>query len=386
MRLIPSAPLFAALGAGLLAGCALDGEAEAPPMQRNAEGEVVLDSVETEAATFRVRRMMSGRDHPWAVAWLPDGRKLITERSGDLLLADGDSATALSGVPEVLAEGQGGLLDVRLHPDYEKTGWIYLTYSAPGEGDAGTVLARAKLEGDTALTDLETLYRQFPFVESNIHFGSRIAFPGDGTVVVTLGERGQRGEGPGAQDSTNTIGTTVRLTLDGDIPEDNPFVGREDIPDELYSYGHRNQQGMAIHPETRAIWQQPAVTYGDEYSDQSPIGGVEAPGMTQPVTYWDPSPALSGMAFYTGDRFPDWQGDLFLGALSHQKMLRVELDGAAVAHQEEFLSEEFGRIRDVATGPDGYLYFLTDAEDGKLYRLEPIEEDAAGAASETGGN
>ena len=407
MRLIPSAPLFAALGACLLAGCALDGEAEAPPMQRNAEGEVVLDSVETEAATFRVRRMMSGRDHPWAVEWLPDGRRLITERSGDLLLADGDSATALSGVPEVLAEGQGGLLDVRLHPDYEKTGWIYLTYSAPGEGDAGTVLARAKLEGDTALTDLETLYRQFPFAESNIHFGSRIAFPGDGTVVVTLGERGQRGEGPGAQDSTNTIGTTVRLTLDGDIPEDNPFVGREDIPDELYSYGHRNQQGMAIHPETRAIWQHehgphggdelnlveagknygwPAVTYGDEYSDQSPIGGFEAPGMTQPVTYWDPSPALSGMTFYTGDRFPDWQGDLFLGALSHQKMLRVELDGAAVAHQEEFLSEEFGRIRDVATGPDGYLYFLTDAEDGKLYRLEPIEEDAAGAASETGGN
>lgn len=397
-----SALLLAAFGASLLAACTVEGEAgsSSSPPPREMKGEVVIDRVETEAATFRVRQMLSGLENPWAVAWLPDGRPLITERSGALLLADGDSVTALSGVPEVWAQGQGGLLDVRLHPEYEETGWIYLAYSAPGEGGAGTVLSRGKLDG-TALTSVEELYRQFPFVESGRHFGSRIAFPGDGTVVVTLGERGQRTEkeAPGAEDSTNSIGTTVRLTLDGDIPEDNPFVGREDVPGEIYSYGHRNQQGMAIHPETGAIWQHehgphggdelnliepgknygwPAATYGDEYSDQAPIGSFEVPGTTQPVTYWDPSPALSGMAFYTGDRFPEWQGDLFMGALSHQSVLRVRLDGAEVVHQEEFLGNEIGRIRDVAMGPDGYLYLLTDASDGGLYRLEPTEETDEG--------
>jgi glucose/arabinose dehydrogenase len=213
-------------------------------------------------------------------------------------------------------------------------------------------------------------------------------------MAVTLGERGQRfNDGPGAQDSTNTIGTTIRLTLDGEVPEDNPFVGRDDIPDEVFAYGHRNQQGMAIHPETGDIWQHehgphggdelnlvqagknygwPAVTYGDEYSDQSPIGGTEAPGMTQPVTYWDPSPALSGMSFYTGSQISGWTGDLFLGALAHQKLLRLEMENREVTHQEELLRDEIGRVRDVATGPDGYLYFLTDEDNGGLYRLEPL--------------
>lgn len=381
----------------VLCACTLNGDPGATDSGETVaapDDEVVLEQVESEEEAFRVVRLVDSLEHPWAVDWLPDGRMLITERPGRMLLVDGESTTTLSNVPEVWAENQGGQLDVRVGPNYEETGWIYFTYSA-SDGDAGgTVLARGRLDG-TSMTDVETLLRQQPFVESGLHFGSRIAFPGDGTVVASFGERGQRqAEGPGAQDSTNTIGTTIRLNLDGSIPEDNPYVGRGDVPDAVYSYGHRNPQGMAIHPETGVIWQHehgphggdelnliepgtnygwPAVTYGDEYSDQSPIGGTEAPGMTQPVEYWDPSPAFSGMTFYTGDKFPNWQNHLFIGALSHQKVLRVELDGQEVAHQEELLRAEIGRIRDVATGPDGYLYLLTDASDGGLYRLEPVE-------------
>lgn len=386
---------FVSLFSLLLCACTFGGDpapSENDPTDSNDE--VILERVESEEETFRVVRVVDGLEHPWGVAWLPDGRKLITERPGRILLVDGDSRTTLSGVPEVEARGQGGMLDVRLHPNYEETGWIYFTYSAPGEGGLGTVVSRAKFDG-TSLTDVQELYRQQPFVQSGLHFGSRIAFPGDGTVVVTMGERGQRqANGPGAQDSTNTIGTTIRLTLDGSIPSDNPFVDREEIPDAIYTYGHRNQQGMAIHPETGAIWQHehgphggdelnlitpgtnygwPAITYGDEYTDQSPIGGTEAPGMAQPIEYWDPSPAFSGMAFYTGDKFPNWQNDLFLGALAHQKVIRVGLEDETVAHQEELLRNELGRIRAVATGPEGYLYLLTDESDGGLYRLEPVE-------------
>ena len=382
----------------LLTACTAGGDPGASDESTSSAeltGTVVVDSVESEEATFRVRRMLDSLDHPWAVDWLPDGRMLITERPGTLVLVDGASRTDLANVPDVWAQGQGGLLDIRPHPEYEETGWIYLSYSIEGEKEdhAATRVARAKLDGDR-LTDVETLYTQFPFVKSGVHFGSRIAFLDDGTMVVTLGERGQRfNDGPGAQDSTNTIGTTIRLTLDGEVPEDNPFVGRDDIPDEVFAYGHRNQQGMAIHPETGDIWQHehgphggdelnlvqagknygwPAVTYGDEYSDQSPIGGTEAPGMTQPVTYWDPSPALSGMSFYSGNQISGWTGDLFLGALAHQKLLRLEMEDREVTHQEELLRDEIGRVRDVATGPDGYLYFLTDEDNGGLYRLEPL--------------
>jgi glucose/arabinose dehydrogenase len=358
------------------------------------EEEVVLERVESEGETFRVVKTVSNLEKPWAVDWLPDGRMLITRKPGRMVLVDGDAKTPLSGMPEVDARGQGGLLDVRVSPNYEETGWIYVSYSAPGDGGTGTVLARARLDG-TSLTDVEELYRQSPFRQSGLHFGSRIAFPGDGTVVVTMGERGQRqANGPGAQDSTNTIGTTVRLNLDGSIPSDNPFVDRNDVPDAVYSYGHRNPQGMVIHPETGAIWQHehgphggdelnlvkparnygwPAVTYGDTYSTpHQPIGGTEKPGMTQPVEYWDPSPAFCGMALYTGDKFPNWKGDLFMGALAHQKVLRVTLEDREVTEQEELLEKELGRIRDVATGPDGYLYLLTDGSGAALYRLEPV--------------
>jgi glucose/arabinose dehydrogenase len=379
----------------LLCACTLGNDPSASePSSAVADEEIVLERVESEEETFRVVRLLNGLEHPWAVDWLPDGRMLITERPGRMVLVDGDSTTTLSNVPEVWAQNQGGLLDVRVAPNYEETGWIYFSYSVKEAGKGGTVLSRAKLDG-TSLTEVEEIYRQTPFLETDYHFGSRIAFLDDGTLLVTMGERGQRRERTvDIPTPTTSVGTTVRLNMDGSIPDDNPFVGSDEGRPEVYSYGHRNQQGMAIHPETGQIWQHehgphggdelnlvepgnnygwPAVSYGDTYTDQSPIGGTTAPGITDPVKYWDPSPAFSGMAFYTGDKFPNWQNDLFMGALAHMSMLRVDLDGESVAHEEELVRAELGRIRDVATGPDGYLYVLTDASDGGLFRLEPVE-------------
>jgi glucose/arabinose dehydrogenase len=379
----------------LLCACTLSSDPGPSDAQSvSSDEEVVLERVESEEETFRVVKTVGDLEHPWAVDWLPDGRMLITERPGRIVLVDEGSTTALSNVPEAWAQNQGGMLDVRVAPNYEETGWIYLTYSEKDGDTGGTVLSRARLDG-TSFTDVEEVYRQTPFLGTDYHFGSRIAFLDDGTLVVTMGERGQRRERTVEIPTPSTsVGTTVRLNMDGSVPDDNPFVGDEEGADEVYSYGHRNQQGMAIHPETGAIWQHehgphggdelnlveptnnygwPAVSYGDKYTDQSPIGGTTASGITDPVEYWDPSPALSGMAFYTGDKFPNWQNHLFMGALAHQKVLRVALDGQEVSHQEELLRAELGRIRDVATGPDGYLYLLTDAADGGLYRLEPVE-------------
>ena len=380
----------------VLCACTLgsDASSEDDSSTTTSDEEVVLERVESEEETFRVVQLMDDIEHGWAVDWLPDGRMLITERPGQILLVDGGTATALDNVPEVWAENQGGMLDVRVAPNYEESGWIYMSYSLKAGDTGGTVLARAKLDG-TALTNVEEVYRQTPFLGTNYHFGSRIAFLNDGTLAVSMGERGQRRERTvDIPTPTTSVGTTVRLNMDGSVPEDNPFVGSDEGLDEVYSYGHRNQQGMAIHPETGAIWQNehgphggdelnlveaganygwPDVSYGDTYSDQTPIGGTEAEGVTNPVEYWDPSPALSGMTFYTGDKFPNWQNHLFMGALARQKVMRLTLDGQEVSHQEELLSGELGRIRDVATGPDGYLYLLTDAPEGGLYRLEPVE-------------
>ena len=389
--------LFTGVLALALSACAF-GEDPAPSdstVTAGADEEVVLERVESEDETFRVVRMVDSLEHPWAVDWLPDGRMLITERPGDLLLVGNGEVTALDNVPEVWAENQGGLLDVRVPPNYEESGWVYFTYSKKEGGKGGTVLSRARLDG-TSLTDVEEVYRQTPFLEPNYHFGSRIAFHDDGTMYVTLGERGQRRERTvEIPTPTTSVGTTVRLNMDGSVPDDNPFVGSEEGLDEVYSYGHRNQQGMSIHPETGKVWQHEhgphggdelnliqaganygwsAVSYGDTYSTpHQEIGGTEAPGVTNPVKYWDPSPAFSGMTFYTGDKFPNWKNDLFMGALAHLTVLRVELDGETVAHEEELVRNELGRVRDVATGPDGYLYMLTDSPNGGLYRLEPVE-------------
>ena len=390
--------LIPLLSLALFACGSSDGPDSASADGPASDGAVVVDTANSEEATFHVVRTVDSLEHPWAVDWLPDGRTLITERSGTMYLVDGTERTALSNVPDVWAENQGGLLDVAVAPDYEESGWIYFTYSKlePAEDSTGgTVLSRARLDG-TSLTDVEEVYRQTPFLAPNYHFGSRISFHEDGTMYVTLGERGQRRERTvDIPTPTASVGAIVRLNMDGSVPEDNPFVGSDEGLDEVYSYGHRNQQGMAIHPETGAVWQTehgphggdelnlveagnnygwPAFSYGDTYSDQTPIGGTTAPGITDPVKYWDPSPAFSGMTIYAGDQYPEWQGDFFLGALAHQKILRVEVSDGEVTHEEELIRAEIGRIRDVATAPDGHIYVLTDMPNGGLYRLDPAEE------------
>ena len=340
---------------------------------------------------FRIETLADGLEHPWGLAFLPDGGILITERPGRLrLYKDGAlQSEPIAGVPEVVARGQGGLLDVALHPDFAGNGLVYLSYAGAGEDGAGTEVARARFDG-AALQDLAVIFRAEPKVGGGNHFGSRLRFAGDRTLYVTLGDRFRYMKE--AQSLDNHLGTIVRLNDDGSVPDDNPFVGQRDARPEIFSYGHRNVQGLAVQPGTGTLWAHehgpqggdelnilkpganygwPAITYGIDYSGAIISEKTEAPGMEQPVVYWVPSIAPSGMAFYDGDAFPEWQGDLFLGALSHLHLRRLEIEGEAVVAQEELLTGLSERIRDVRAGPDGLLYVLTDSSDGKLLRLAP---------------
>lgn len=369
-------------------------------------------SVDSEQADFRVVQLVENLEHPWAVAWLPDGRMLVSERPGRLNLVDGDTVTSLSGLPTIDTDedqltapdggNQGGLLDVAVHPDYARNGWIYFTYSSPGDDDSvtsddergtGTALARAKLDDDqTGLTDVETVYAQMPRHNPGRHYGSRIVFTGDGNVVFSIGDRGLRWP---SQDLTDPAGSMIRLAEDGGAADGNPFIGMApgNLRPEIYSFGHRNNQGIAIHPDTGAIWTTehgpsggdvlhrieaganygwPQVAFGTEYSTGEKVGiGESAPGVTAPVHVWEESMAPSGLAFYTGQGFPEWNGHLFAGSLYKKQLHRLVIDGDAVSHEEILLTDAIGRIRDVRQGPDGHLYLLTDEEQGGLYRLEP---------------
>ena len=346
---------------------------------------------ESERHRFRLTVVASGLEHPWSLAFLPDGAMLVTERPGRLrVIRDGAlDPTPVSGVPEVAAVGQGGLLDVALHPRFRDNRLVYLSYAGKGRGGAGTEVARGRLS-EGRLEDLEILFAVRPKSRGGRHFGSRLVFGAQGHLYVTAGERGDPDR---AQDLGDAAGSVIRLTEDGAVPPDNPFVGRAGARPEIFSIGHRNPQGLARHPETGRIWEVehgprggdevnvieagvnygwPVITYGMSYAG-FPIGeGSEKPGMAQPVTYWVPSISPSGMAFYTGAAFPAWRGNLFVGALSGELLVRLELDGERVVREERLL-EEFGeRIRDVRQGPDGFLYLLTDAPDGALLRLEPL--------------
>jgi glucose/arabinose dehydrogenase len=347
----------------------------------------------SERHAFRVVQFADGLAHPWGLAFLPDRRILVTEREGGLRLfeASGAGGGDVSGIPEFYASGQGGLLDVALHPDFASNGLIYLSYAGRGAGGVGTEVARARLTGNT-LTELKVIFRQQPKVSGGRHFGSRLAFAPDGTLFVSLGDRG--GYMREAQNPENHIGTVVRLNDDGSVPADNPFVGRPGVRPEIYSYGHRNVQGMALRPGTDVIWAHehgprggdevnilrpgrnygwPAITYGIDYSGAVISDKTAAPGMEQPVVYWVPSIAPSGMDFYDGDRFPNWRGDLFVGALAGSHLRRLTLDGDKVTGQEVLLEDLGERIRAVKSGPDGLIYVLTDSYDGQLLRLEPAE-------------
>jgi glucose/arabinose dehydrogenase len=350
-------------------------------------------SARTDNSAMRIETIATGLEHPWSVALMPDGTYLVTERPGRLrhIDANGKLSPPISGVPTVFAQGQGGLLDVVLAPDFATSKRLYLSFAEPGEdGNAGTAVARATL-GDGALSDVRVIYRQMPKLDGGNHFGSRIAFDGQGHMFISQGERNHR---PTAQQLNMLQGKLVRLNLDGSVPRDNPFVGRKDARPEIWSYGHRNMQGLAMDPRTGALWESehgprggdelnlpqpgknygwPIITNGIDYSGLriSESVGTSAPGMEQPHHSWAKSPGLSGMAFYTGRPGATWNDSLFLGSLAESNLIRLSLQGNTITGEERLLTDLGARIRDVRVGNDGKVYVLTDEEDGKLLRLTP---------------
>ena len=376
------------------AGCMRETETPSRAQPQVAPGTLV-QHYPGKLGTLEVRELVTGLAFPWALAFLPDGRMLVTEKPGRLLLlaADGAQVAPIEGLPKIFVDGQAGLLDVVLSPDFATDQRVYLSYAEPHwRGNlAGTAVLRGRLDG-TALRDVEVIYRQQPKLSSGTHVGSRLVFDDAGHLFVTQGENNKRAT---AQELDKLQGKLVRINADGSVPPDNPFVGRDGARPEIWSYGHRNMQGAALHPVTRKLWTTehgpmggdeinipapgrnygwPVITWGINYSGE-PIpeaSGTAAEGMEQPHHYWKVSPAISGMAFYTADRVPAWQHSLFLGALAKTSLIRLELDGDRIVDEERLLTERNERIRDVRQGPDGYLYVLTDAPNGKLLRLELV--------------
>ncbi len=351
-------------------------------------------TVKSEKHDFRIVTLVRGLQNPWSIAFLPDGRMLVTERAGRLRIVGKDyklDPKPVEGLPEIVASGQGGLLDVVLHPQYDKNGWIYWSYNAPGTGGWGTALARGKLEGQR-MTDVQVLFSMEPKTRAGHHFGGRIVFDNKGFVYLGLGDRGDM---PRAQKLDDHAGSVIRLHDDGRVPKDNPFVGRAGAKPEKFTLGNRNIQGAALHPQTGELWTHehgpqggdevnvmrsgrnygwPVITYGVNYGIGTRIGeGSAKPGMEQPLHVWVPSIAPSGMAFYTGDKFPNWKGNLLVGALRDEMLVRLELNGEKVVREERLIKGQIGRIRDVRVGPDGFVYLLTDERDGVVVRLEAVK-------------
>ena len=352
------------------------------------------DAVETEAGTINVETVAEGLEHPWGLAFLPDGRMLVTERVGTLRIVhpDGSLSAPLSGVPEVLARGQGGLLDVALDPEFGSNNLIYISYAEPGDGGAGTAVARGRLEGET-LQDLKVIFQQTPKVKGSGHFGGRLTFAPDGTLFVTLGDRRKLDL---VQDLASHVGKIVRINPDGSVPQDNPFIGQKDAQPEIWSLGHRNVQSASIDPRTGKLWTLefgprggdelnrpvpgenygwPLVNWGNEYSGKSIPDPPTRPEFADAVRHWTPVISPSGATFYTAesvpgwtaDAIPAWSGDLLVGGLSSKGIIRLRLEGEEVTDEERIPLD--ARIRDVIQGPDGAVYALTDENDGKILRL-----------------
>jgi glucose/arabinose dehydrogenase len=358
------------------------GPAQRSPTPASMDGNI---SVETVAR---------GLEHPWALAFLPDGRILVTERPGRVRIVerDGRLSGPLAGVPAVAARGQGGLLDVAIDPRFNENRLVYLSYAEAAEdGTSGTAVARGRL-GDAGLENVEVIYRQQPKVRSGGHFGSRLVFARDGKLFVTQGDRQSSAFRRQAQDLSSGIGKIVRINADGTTPRDNPFVGRDGARPEIWSYGHRNAQAAALDPATGQLWTVehgaaggdelnhpeagknygwPTITYGVDYSGSTIGEGTEKAGMEQPVYYWDPVIAPSGMVCYTGDKYPGWQGSVFVVAMSPGALVRLTLVIGRVRREERYLGDLGARIRDVQQGPDGLLYLVTDSPDGQLLRVIP---------------
>lgn len=364
---------------------------------------------EGDSQSFRVETVVDGLSHPWSIAFLPQTRRLlVTERDGRLNLVDRNQGTIheITGTPEVYVEGQGGLLDVALHPDFLVDPWVYLTYSAANEiGESATHLGRGHLNWhETQLENVEVLHVAEPYVDSNGHYGSRITFGEDEMLYMTTGDRQFKnfGEDHVAQDTSNELGATLRLAPDGSIPDDNPFVDDENVEDAIFSYGHRNAQGLTVHPETGDLWQAehgeqdgdeiniiegggnygwPIATYGCEYGTDDPVGDKppEDEDTIDPVYYWECGSggfAPSGATFYTGNAFPNWRGDLFVGNLADEYLGRFTVNGSDVEEAAPLLSDRGWRIRDVEVAPDtGHLYVVVDADDAPLVRLVPERGD-----------
>ena len=350
--------------------------------------------VQSEKHAFRISTLVSGLENPWSVAFLPDGRFLITERAGRLRLVSSDfklDPKPIDGLPEVISHGQGGLFDVVLHPQYAQNGWIYWAYNAPGPGGWGTALARGKLQGQR-MTDVQVIFSMQPKTRSGFHFGGRIVFDQSGFVYLTLGDRGDKDR---AQKFDDHAGSVIRLHDDGRVPDNNPFVKRAGALPEKWTLGNRNMQGAALHPQTGELWTHehgpqggdevnvmrsglnygwPVITHGVNYGLGTKIGeGQEKQGIVQAVKVWVPSIAPSGMAFVSGSQFPQWQGSLLVGALRGQMLVRLSLDGEKVVSEERLFQGRPGRIRDVRMGPDGFVYLLTDDVQGALLRIEPAK-------------
>ncbi len=348
---------------------------------------------ETEEGPIRVVTVARDLAYPWSLAFLPDGRMIVTEKVGRVRLVsrNGTMSPPLSGTPKVMALGNGGMLDVAFHPDFAKNRRVYLSFAEPGTGGAGLAVGWGVLNG-VALKDFRVIWREVPKSPSEQQFGSRFAFAPDGSLFVTVGDRSEHLL---AQDTTVNRGQVIRLNADdGSIPKDNPFVGKPGFRPEIWSYGHRNSQSAAIHPVTKKLWTiehgprggdeinipeagknygWAVIGYGRHYTGAKIGVGIRKEGMEQPIYYWLPSIAPSGMAFYTGARFGNWQGNLFVGALSGQMLVRLVLNGERIIHEERLLHGLKERIRDVRQGPDGYLYLLTDANPGRVLRIEPAE-------------
>ncbi|MFG6667155.1 PQQ-dependent sugar dehydrogenase [Halomonas sp. HNIBRBA4712] len=358
-----------------------------------AQAEITHEAITTDAATFSIERVADGLTRPWAVAFLPDGRYLVSERRGTLnLVTPEGQITPLSGMPEVSGQGQGGLLDVVLHPDFGdgEHDWIYFTWSKPDAGGTRAALSRVRFEND-ALGEVEELFEQDRASGPGRHYGSRLAWLGDGTLMMSVGDRGS--DPSRAQARDDHAGSTLRLTETGGVPADNPFVDDADTLDEIYSLGNRNIQGMAVRGngqiwvsehgprtgdelnliEPGANYGWPEVTLGNDYATNEPIGADSMPGMVDPKVDLDGRFAPSGLAEVSGERFSNWQGNLLAGGLASEKLARFVIDGEEVVESEVVLQGEVGRIRDVREGPDGGIYLLTDSDQGGLYRLMPVE-------------
>ncbi|MET0717197.1 MAG: PQQ-dependent sugar dehydrogenase [Pseudoxanthomonas sp.] len=382
----------------LLGLCACGDRQAAAPAAEPRAVQAAPRVLESEKGPYTVTEVVAGLEHPWGLAFLPNGDMLVTERPGRLrrISSAGQVSAPITGLPDIFVDGQAGLLDVAVSPTFAKDNLVYLSFAEPTlrGNKAGTAVVRGVLQGG-ALQDTKVVYRQEPKLSHGTHVGSRLVFDDVGHLFVTQGDN--RVAAAAAQELDKLPGKLVRIWPDGRIPDDNPFVKKEGARGEIWSYGHRNMQGAALHPATRQLWTSehgpmggdelnipqagrnygwPVITHGKDYSGTAVPGsvGTAAPGMEQPHHFWPVSPGLSGMAFYTGELLPQWRGNLFLGALASSELIRLELDGDKVVHEERLLGPLQQRIRDVRQGPDGALYVLTDAMDGKLLKITPAPQ------------